>query len=127
MDPALLVAAGWDVGGARRAAVALLTRRDRPTALFAANNVLAEGLWRAVGDLGLRVPDDVSLVSFDDARWMSMVSPGVTAVAQDVVALGAAAVDLLLARIADPEREPRTVVLEAEIVPRGSTAPPRAG
>ena len=127
VDPALLVAAGWDVVGARRAAVALLTRRDRPTALFAANNVLAEGLWRAVGDLGLRVPEDISVVSFDDARWMSMVSPGVTAVAQDVVALGAAAVDLLLERVADPEREPRTVVLEAEIVPRGSTAPPRAG
>lgn len=125
VDPALLVPVGWDVDGARRAAVGLLTRHDRPTALFAANNVLAEGLWRAVGDLGLRVPDDVSLVSFDDARWMSMVSPGMTAVAQDVVALGAAALDLLLARIATPDGEPRTVVLEAEIVPRGSTAAPR--
>ena len=125
VDPGLLVPVGWDVDGARRAAVGLLTRRDRPTAVFAANNVLAEGLWRAVGDLGLEVPGDVSLVSFDDARWMSMVSPGMTAVAQDVVALGAAALDLLLARIAMPDGEPRTVVLEAEIVSRGSTAAPR--
>ena len=125
VDPGLLVPVGWDVDGARRAAVALLTRRERPTALFAANNVLAEGVWRAVGDLGLAVPEDVSLVSFDDARWMSMVSPGMTAVAQDVVALGAAALDLLLARVAVPDAEPRTVVLEAEIRPRGSTAAPR--
>ena len=125
VSPELLVSVGWDAGGARRAAVDLLAQRNRPTALFAANNLLAEGLWRAVGDLGLRVPEDVSLVSFDDARWMSMVSPGMTAVAQDVVALGAAALDLLLTRIATPDGEPRTVVLEAEIVPRGSTAAPR--
>ncbi len=126
LHPDLRVRVGWDVGGARRAAVGLLTRHDPPTALFAANNVLAEGLWRAVGDLGLRVPDDVSLVSFDDARWMSMVSPGMTAVAQDVVALGTAAMDLLVARIAQPEERPRTLVLGTEIVPRGSTAPPRS-
>jgi LacI family transcriptional regulator len=125
VQPELLVPVGWDIDGARRASVGLLTQHDRPTAVFAANNVLAEGLWRAVGDLGLRVPEDVSLVSFDDARWMSMVSPGMTAVAQDVVALGAAAVDLLLERIARPEEEPHTVVLEAEILPRGSTAAPR--
>jgi len=124
-SPELLVSVGWDSGGARRAAVDLLAQRNRPTALFAANNVLAEGLWRAVGDLGLRVPDDVSVLSFDDARWMSMVSPGMTAVAQDVVALGAAAMDRLVARIARPDEEPQTVTLEAEILPRGSTAAPR--
>ena len=124
--PELLLPVGCDTDGARRAAVGLLTRRERPTAVFAANHLLAEGLWRAVGDLGLRVPEDVSLVSFDDARWMSVVSPGMTAVSQDVVALGAAAVDLLLARIAAPEQEPQTLVLEAEILPRGSTAAPRS-
>jgi LacI family transcriptional regulator len=122
--PELLVPVGGDVDDARRASVDLLAQRHRPTAVFAANNVLAEGLWRAVSDLGLRVPADVSIASFDDAPWMSMVSPGVTAVAQDVVALGASAVDRLLARIADPDQPPRTVVLEARILPRGSTAAP---
>jgi len=124
-EPQLLVPVSWDGGGAREAAVDLLAQRDRPTAVFAANDVLAEGLWRAVNDLGLRVPDDVSLVSFDDARWMSMVHPGVTAVARDVVALGVAAVDRLLDRIARPEEAPQTVTLEAQILPRGSTAAPR--
>jgi LacI family transcriptional regulator len=121
-----VVAVGGDVGAARKAAVDLLARRDRPTALLASNSLLAEGLWHALSDLGLRVPGDVSVVCFDDARWMSMVSPGVTAVAQDVVALGAAAVDRLLARLADPDDEPHTVTLEAEILPRGSTAAPRS-
>jgi LacI family transcriptional regulator len=103
----------------------MLARRDHPTAVFAANNLLAEGVWRAANDLGLRVPDDLSIVSFDDARWMSMVTPGVTAVVQDTVALGEAAVDTLLARIEDPDAPPVTAVFEAQILPRGSTAAPR--
>jgi LacI family transcriptional regulator len=93
--------------------------------VFAANNLLAEGVWRAAQDLGLRVPDDLSVVSFDDAQWMTMVNPGITAVAQDAVALGEAAVDRLLARIEDPGADASTVVLDAQILPRGSTAAPR--
>ncbi len=124
LDPALLVPAGWDAGGARKAAVSLLARRDHPTAVFSANNVLAEGLWRAASDLGLRVPEDLSIVAFDDAPWMSLVTPGVTAVAQDTVALGDAAMSRLFARIDDPAAPVETVVLEAQILPRGSTAAP---
>lgn len=124
-DPALLVSAGSDVGAARKGAVDLLTRVDRPTAVFSANNVLAEGVWRAAQDLGLRVPEDLSVVSFDDAPWMSMVTPGVTAVAQDALALGEAAIDRLLARIGAPEGPAETVMIEARIAARGSTAPPR--
>lgn len=123
-DPDLLVAAGSDVSAARKAAVGLLVRRDRPTAVFSANNVLAEGVWRAAQDLGLRVPADLSLVSFDDAPWMSMVTPGVTAVAQDAVALGQAAIDALLSRIENPGTPARRVVIDAEIQARGSTAAP---
>jgi LacI family transcriptional regulator len=124
-DAVMLVPAGWDAGGARRAAIDILARRDHPTAVFAANNLLAEGVWRAAQDLGLRVPDDLSVVSFDDAQWMTMVNPGITAVAQDAVALGEAAVDRLLARIEDPGADASTVVLDAQILPRGSTAAPR--
>lgn len=127
LEPELVATTGSDVESSRAAAIGVLARKDRPTALFAVNNLLAEGVWRAVHDLGLRVPEDVSIVSFDDAQWMSMVTPGVTAIAQDAVALGTSAMDLLLARIADPERAPSTEVLEAQIRPRGSTAAPAAG
>lgn len=126
LDPSLLVSAGWDATEARTAAIDILARRDRPTAIFAANNLLAEGVWRAASDLGLRIPEDLSIVSFDDSQWMSMVTPGITAVAQDAVALGEAAVDQLLTRIADPAAEAVTTVLEAQVLPRGSTAAPRS-
>jgi LacI family transcriptional regulator len=125
-DPTLFVPVGSAVDDARRAAVDLLARRDHPTAVFSANNIIAEGVWRATNDLGLRVPDDVSIVSFDDAAWMSMVTPGLTAVAQDAVALGAAALTRLLERIDAPGEPVETVVLDAQILPRGSTAAPRS-
>jgi LacI family transcriptional regulator len=123
-DPALVVASGWDADQARERSLALLAGPERPTAVFAANSVLAEGVWRAATELGLRVPEELSLVSFDDARWMSLASPGITAVAQDVRAIGATAVDVLLDRIAEPAAPVRTVVVPAEVVRRGSTAPP---
>ena len=124
-DPSLVISAGWDADGARKSAIDILARRDHPTAIFAANNLLAEGVWRATNDLGLRIPEDVSVVSFDDSQWMSMVSPGITAVAQDAVSLGETALDRLLERLQDPMAEPQTTVLDAEVLPRGSTAAPR--
>jgi DNA-binding LacI/PurR family transcriptional regulator len=74
----------------------------------------------------VRLPDDLSLASFDDAPWMSMVTPQVTAVQQDAVALGEAAVARLLERIEAPHAPPRTVMLGARVLPRASTAPPPA-
>ncbi|GMA94534.1 LacI family transcriptional regulator [Pseudolysinimonas kribbensis] len=108
-DDAFVVQAGWDAALARTAAIDVLARRDHPTAIFAVNNLLAEGVWRAASDLGLRIPEDLSLVSFDDSRWMSMVTPGITAVAQDAVAVGRAAVGRLLERLGDRgcRRRPR--------------------
>jgi len=121
----LVVRAGWDVDEAQQTALALLSDPDRPSAVFAANNVLAEGVWRAVTELGLQVPTDLSLVSFDDAPWMTLVSPPVSAVAQDAVALGEIAVRQLLDRIERPSTPARTVMLAAELIHRGSTAAPR--
>jgi DNA-binding LacI/PurR family transcriptional regulator len=124
LDPALVVTAGWDVDGAQREARALLTLAEPPTAIFAANNVLAEGVWRAAAELGVDIPADLSLVSFDDVPWMSMVRPGITAVAQDAVAMGEAAITQLLERLAAPAAPVRTVMFSPTLVRRGSTAAP---
>lgn len=123
-DSSLVVPTGWDVGAAQDVSLELLRSDQRPTAIFAANNVLAEGVWRAAAELGLRIPDDLSLVAFDEVPWMSMVTPGVTAVAQDAAAMGRTAVQTLLERIADPGAATRTVVLSATINRRGSSGAP---
>jgi len=123
VDPALMVAAGWDVEGARQVTLQLLAQDPAPTAIFAANNMLAEGVWRAAADLGLRLPGELSIVCFDEAPWMTMVSPNLTTVRQDGVALGEAAVVRLLQRIEAPSAPISTLMMRAEVTVRGSSAP----
>ncbi|WP_241245793.1 LacI family DNA-binding transcriptional regulator [Microbacterium sp. 4R-513] len=123
-DDALIVRAGWDAEDATAAAVRLLSLRDRPTAVFAANNVLTEGTWRAAHDLALRIPEDLSLVGFDDAPWMSMVQPGVSTQVQDAGALGATAMRALLDRLDTPDAPVRTIVMPTRFLDRGSISTP---
>ena len=103
--------------------IARLLDEARPTAIFAANNLLAEQAWHVLRRRGLRLPDDVSLVGFDDVAWMGMVSPGITVVAQPTEQLGRRAAELLLRRLADPTCDPVVEQLEPRLVVRGSTGP----
>lgn len=75
------------------------SRAPRPTALVVLNNEMTVGALRALRDLDLRVPDDVALVAYDDFEWSDLFSPGLTAAAQDVEAIGRRCVDLLVDRI----------------------------
>ncbi|MDD9205246.1 substrate-binding domain-containing protein, partial [Georgenia sp. 10Sc9-8] len=109
---------------ARRVARALLRAEGRPTAVLVSDEVLAEQVWREATAMGLDLPADLSLASFADAPWMSMVVPGVTAVPQAEARLGEIAVDMLQQRIDDPTAPVRTTVRPAQVVFRGSTAPP---
>lgn len=122
VDENLVVRTGWDTGGAQRAAVELLSRPNRPTAVFAANNVLAEGAWRALREVGLSVPGDISLVSFDDSPWMSMVEPRVTCAAHDSYIAGQVAIRTLLERLAEPSAPIREIELPCTLRIGGSTA-----
>jgi LacI family transcriptional regulator len=72
------------------------------------------------------VPDDVSIVGFDDAQWMSMLKPGISTRRQDTLALGATAVRTLLERIENPGGPVHTIVLPTTFVDRGSVGPPPA-
>ncbi len=85
-------------GGAARAAE-LLALPDRPTALFVTNNLMTIGAMRAIEDAGLRCPDDVALVGFDDFEWASVFRPRLTTVRQPVYEIGKVAARLLIQRI----------------------------
>jgi LacI family transcriptional regulator len=122
VDERLIVRVPFHAPDTEQRIASLLDRR--PTAIFAANNLLAELAWHAIRDRGLRLPDDISLVGFDDVQWMEMVNPGITAVAQPTVELGRRAAELLLRRMADPDCEPAVERLEPTLVVRGSTARP---
>lgn len=91
------------------------------TALFCAMDVLAVGVYRALKEAGLRIPEDVSVVGFDDMRWTSLLSPPLTTVHQPQVSQGEAAMEMLLALMEGQEVPNR--VLEPRLIIRDSTGP----
>jgi len=105
-------------------ATELIKATPAPTAIFAANNILAEGCLIALSNLGMRVPRDISLVAFDDVPWMSMVNPAVTTVRQPVADMARSAAELLLRRLREDGQGPaNTMVFRTELLVRGSVAP----
>ncbi len=91
--------------------------------IFAANDQTALGVIRALHDAGRRVPEDVSVVGFDDTPESGFFLPPLTTVRQDFAEVGRRSVQLLLS-LADGEPVDRHVVVPAELVVRASTAPP---
>lgn len=106
---------------------ALMALPKRPTAVFVANNLMTLGAFRAVHEAGIRIPDEVALVGFDDMPWATSLNPPLTAVSQPSQEIGSTAADLLLDRIARPERATRHVILETTLVVRAScgAVPPK--
>ncbi|MGE0718698.1 MAG: LacI family DNA-binding transcriptional regulator [Alphaproteobacteria bacterium] len=125
-DPALVRTGEFRQEPAYAATRALMAGDGRPTAIFACNNLMAIGMMRALSDLGLACPEDVSVACFDDFDWANAFRPRLTTVAQPTEAIGAAAVELLLDRLGGAApAEPRRVMLPARLVVRDSCAPPR--
>ena len=101
-----------------------LTAGDLPTAVFAANDQLALGLLRAFAEAGVRVPDDVSVVGFDDVDGSANFFPPLTTVRQEFGALGRTCIELLVEAIAG--RTVTSALIEPSVVVRASSGPPRA-
>lgn len=98
----------------------LMDLGNSPTALFCANDPLADKAINALRILGLRIPEDISVVGFDNADIAQHLTPPLTTVQVHKEAMGAMAVKSLLARIADPEAIAITSVLSVELIKRGS-------
>ena len=104
----------------------LLELPHRPTAIFASNDVSAFGVMEAVRDHGLRIPDDVSVVGFDDIPQATNVHPPLTTVRQPLEKMGRTATRMLLEYIKEyPQRPIERVELETELVIRQSCRPQR--
>lgn len=93
-----------------------------PTAVFVCNDLMAIGALRAAHECGLRVPEDLSMVGFDDIELAAFTSPPLTTVAQPKRRIGALAVDMLLERIRRQRPEGRKVLLQPELRVRSSTS-----
>jgi DNA-binding LacI/PurR family transcriptional regulator len=106
------------------AALALLNRPERPTAIFTGNDLQALGVYQAARSIGLRIPTDLSVVGFDDLPIAALVDPPMTTVHQPIAEMAVAATELALA-LGRGERTPQIgLELATTLTIRESTAPP---
>jgi DNA-binding LacI/PurR family transcriptional regulator len=108
----------------QQAAEQLLSRDSRPTAIVAYDDRVAIGVLRGARALGLRVPEDVSIVGFDDIDIAAYLEPPLTTVRQQARVMGRLAIDMLLEALRG--KPPADQIVRGELIIRGSTAPPRA-
>ncbi len=106
---------------ARQLALDLLAMPDRPTAVFAASDTLAIGVMEAARDMELRVPEDLSVIGYDDIEVAEYLN--LSTMRQPLFVSGVEGVELLFDTIADIQSVPQEVVLPVELVARGTTAP----
>ncbi len=123
LTPGKSIEGDWTARGGYAAARHLLAEGVDFTALVVANDQMALGALRALHEAGLRIPDDVSVVGFDDIPEASCFEPPLTTVRQDFDALGRQSVEYLIAILNDPELPVQQLVLFPSLVVRQSTAP----
>lgn len=125
-DPSLIKANALDEAAIARIVEELWQERAPPTALIASDSVIAMMLLRELGQRGLRIPQDLSFVMYDNFPWTEIVSPPLTVVAQPVYEMGREAARRLIAHIRGEEPGPMAQ-FGAELLVRGSIAAPGAG
>ncbi len=119
--PAYVQIGDFKEASGRESAERLLSLQVPPTALFVANNEMAAGVIDLLRERRVRIPGDMSLLSFDDARWARYLEPPLTVVAQPTEEIGSIAAQLLFERLAG-RTAPRARVLRSHLIIRGSCA-----
>ncbi len=124
VDEALIQTGGYDAATATEPARWLLELDPRPTAIFAANDVTALETMAVARSLGLRVPEDLSVIGFDNVPESALGDPPLTTVEQPIRQMGTDAVRLLLELLEDPSLPPARVILPTRVVVRQSCSEP---
>ncbi|MBZ0277443.1 MAG: LacI family transcriptional regulator [Anaerolineae bacterium] len=102
----------------------LLNRRQPPTAIFAFTDVVALGVLRAAAEMGLKVPDDLSIIGYDNLELTAYSSPQLTTIAQPIYEMGETAAHCLVTQMQNPEAPVERVMLPVQLVIRETTAAP---
>ena len=112
--------------GGRLAASKLLAEKTLPTAVVVANDLMALGAMQQFKAAGLHVPEDISIVGFDDISFATLSEPALTTVCSPRAEIGRRALEALLLTVDKPNQQGVEVRIPTYLIKRGSTAPPRA-
>ncbi|MCA1635314.1 MAG: LacI family transcriptional regulator [Acidobacteria bacterium] len=123
--PVLVYHGDFKLEGGRRAACEIMAGRGRPTAVVAANDMMALGAMGEFRAAGLDIPRDISIIGFDDIAFASLIEPQLTTVCLPRIELGRRAVEAVLATIARPDQQGVEINIQTYLVIRRSTAPAR--
>lgn len=126
LEPMLVTGSYTEEGGVE-GVQRLLATKQNPTAIFAANDLAALGALQALSEAGRSVPDDVSLIGYDNAWLAGLQHISLTTIDQPRHLLGATAVDLLIERLDEGRTDSRHLVLSPSLVVRSTTGPPAEG
>ncbi|MBR9858046.1 MAG: substrate-binding domain-containing protein [Gammaproteobacteria bacterium] len=122
--PEWVIEGDFELAGGNSAMTTLLSLPKRPTAVFVGNDMMAVGALRALADAGVSVPEQMSLVGYDNIELAHYLVPALTSIEQPKAGMGALAVDTLLARIKAPDSSRRVLTLTPELIVRDSSQPP---
>ena len=111
----------WRDSDAYQETLRILEERERPDALFCANDIMAVGAMKAVRDSGLKVPDDIAITGFDDLETGRYLDIPLTTIRPPLEEVGREAFDLLMKVIQEPERDPVQIALKPQLLVREST------
>jgi DNA-binding LacI/PurR family transcriptional regulator len=114
-----------DNEGGYRCAKKLLAQKEKPTALFATNDTMAIGALSAIHEAGFRIPDDISLIGFDDLSFSKMTYPKLTTIRQPKFKTGEVATEQLFKHLLSPSKSlpPKKIILDHELIVRETTGP----
>jgi LacI family transcriptional regulator len=122
VDNDLITEGSFDHNGGYECMKKLLELKDKPTAVFASNDIMAIGAVSAIYESGLRIPQDISIVGFDDISFSRMMYPKLTTISQPKFETGIAATQMLFERITGQEiKKPRRKILEHTLIIRETT------
>ncbi|HHF3533861.1 TPA: substrate-binding domain-containing protein [Haemophilus influenzae] len=124
LNPHWIVESHFDFEGGVLGIQSLLTQSSRPTAVFCCSDTIAVGAYQAIQQQGLRIPQDLSIMGYDDIELARYLSPPLSTICQPKAELGKLAVEALLQRIKNPNENYRTLVLEPTCILRGSISTP---
>lgn len=125
LDPSLVGIGRYELDVTRESARIMLSGESRPTAIFAANDLSAIAVIDVAHELGLRVPDDLSVIGFDDVPEATRRVLPLTTIQQPMRRLGAVAADMVFTLLSGQEVDEMHVILPTRLVVRATTAPPR--
>src|SRR6202011_4303492 len=125
IDPALICEGNYLFGDGVKQTYTLLEQPDPPTAIFAGNDAQAAGVYQALYQRNIRIPDAMSVIGFDDVVYSAQMSPPLTTIHQPLAEMGKMAANMLLRLIAGQQLDSNHVELSTSLVVRRSCAPPR--